>query len=416
MRLLTTPFPALIILAALTGGCTARAQSDPGVDAFWTAADADERRAHAATLQDWSVDRLYSALFRGPRFPAESPTGTVTEERVGADGLRYPYVLLIPEDYDPTRAWPVEIYLHGGVGRPAWEPGEPLWRRGYDQLRHPERIVIVPGAWNEAFWWFPNQAENVPAILRHVKSRYHVDDDRVYLSGVSDGGTGTYFFAFMQPTEWAAFLPFIGHPGVLRNPAGRASYALSFENLVGKPLYIVNGENDPLYPAASMAPYVELLERVQVEHVFRVIPGGGHNTAWLPEETPAIEAFKASHPRDPLPDALQWVTDRTDRFNRNHWIRIDRLAEAGRPGRLIVRRTANRFEVTAYSITDFTLLLSPAEVDFSRPVQVVVNGTSVLDGPVAQSTETLLHWAATDLDRSLLFTAELNLQVPADAR
>ena len=74
-------------------------------------------------------------------------------------------------------------------------------------MRDPRRIVVVPAAWDEAFWWFDNQADNVPSILRSIKQTYNVDDNRVYLTGVSDGGTGSYFFAFMQPTEWAAFLP-----------------------------------------------------------------------------------------------------------------------------------------------------------------------------------------------------------------
>ena len=130
----------------------------------------------------------------------------------------------------------------------------------------------------------------------------------------------------------------------------------------------------------------------------------------MPEETPFIEEFKAEHPRDPLQDRIRWVADRTDKFNRNSWIQIDGLSRT--PGLLDVFREGNRFEVTARGVSEFTLLLNPEEVDFSQPILVYVNGTTVLAEKVLESKETLLKWTQKDLDRKMLFTAELNLQVP----
>jgi predicted esterase len=383
---------------------------------FWRASTPVQQQLAAELLlaMTTDVDTLYGWLRKGPQFSAAVPRGYQELSRSGPDGLRFPYVVLIPDSYDPARPYPVEFMLHGGVGRPLPEEGGGWWRRGYDELRREDRITVVPAAWDEAFWWFPNQADNVPAILREIKRLYNVDDNRVTLTGVSDGGTGAYFFAFMQPTEWAAFLPYIGHPGVLRNPRGRASYHLFFENLGGKPLYIVNGEEDPLYPASAVRPYIELFQQANVEHVFRVIHDGGHDTRWLPEETPAIESFKQAHPRDPLPDTVQWVTNRTDLFNRNHWLRIDELAEEGQPGRVIASRDGNRIAVTSYYTLAFTLLLSPEEIDFDQPVEVEVNGVLAYQGTVDQSARTLLQWAARDLDRSMLFSAELQFQLPRE--
>ncbi len=383
------------------------------VTRFWTASPQDAP-VSAQQLQDAAPDALtlHAWLKAGPQWLQDVPTGELHRSRIDAEGTQFPYVLLVPEDYDPRRAWPVEFNLHGGISRPKPEAGESFWRNGYDALRDPDRIVVVPAAWDEAFWWFDNQADNIPAILHELKQTYHVDDNRVTLSGVSDGGTGSYFFAFLQPTEWAAFLPYIGNLAVLRNPAGRVSYPLSFDNLAGKPLYIVNGENDPLYPAARIQPYIDLMARANVEHIFRIIPQGGHDTRWLPEERPAIERFKAEHVRDPLPERVQWATDRTDRYNRNHWLRVDGLREQGQPGRVMVERTGNTFTVTAFGVSDFTLLLSPEEVDFEQPVQVLVNGTGVLARKVEASEQTLLQWAAKDRDRSMLFAAELPIHVP----
>ena len=413
----TTILPLLLATSLLLTQCQSAAGSDAGqilVDRFWRASSEPEQQQSSTQLLEAGADvaALYDSLSAGPDYSSDVPTGQLELSRTAPDGTVFPYVVLVPEDYDSSRPYPVEFNLHGGVNRPPMAPGEPLWRQGYDGLRDPRRIVVVPAAWDEAFWWFDNQADNVPSILRSIKQTYNVDDNRVYLTGVSDGGTGSYFFAFMQPTEWAAFLPYIGNPGVLQNPAGQVSYPLSFDNLAGKALYIVNGEKDPLYPARAVQRYIDYMARANVEHVFKVIPNGGHNTAWLPQERPAIEEFKRAHVRDPLPDTVQWATNRTDRYNRNHWLLIDELDKEGEPGRVIVRKEGNQIRVNAYYVNSFTLLLNPEEFNLALPVTVIINDVVVHDSLVSESANTLLKWAARDRDRAMLFTAELILRVP----
>ena len=410
----------LLLYALLLSSCSAlAADRDPQsagqqlVTEFWRAATAEQRQLAISQLLATApdTDTLYQWLRAGPDWPDFAPRGQLDLQREGADELQFPYVLLVPESYTPDQPMAVVFNLHGGVNRAKVEKGGVWWRQGYDSLRDPDRIVVLPAAWNESFWWFSNQAQNLPAILRSIKQSYNIDENQVYLTGVSDGGTGAYFFALFQPTEWAAFLPFIGNPSVLRNPNGRVSYPLFFDNLSGKPLYIVTGENDRLYPARAIKPHIDAMVEAGVEHTWVVIPGGGHNTEWLPDEAANIAAFKLNNVRDPLPEKLQWTANRTDVYNRNHWIRIDERAERGEAGQLVVRREGNTIEVDARAVAAFTLLLNPDEIDFSQPVQVRVNGKLIHNEQVGQSSQTLLKWAALDLDRTMLFTAELNLQI-----
>ena len=383
------------------------------VNTFWTASSeaAIESSKSELIAAASTISELYRWLKTGPAYAQSAALGQQESMRIGADGTRYPFVYLIPETYDATRSYPVEFMLHGGVSRPQWGPGGEWWRRGYDSLKQEDRIVVVPAAWNAAFWWYENQADNLPLILRELKQTYNIDDNRVTLTGVSDGGTGAYFFAFKQSTEWAAFLPYIGHPGVLRNPQSGPGYKLYFENLMSRPLYIVNGENDPLYPVSSIEPFINILQEANIEHVFRAIEGGGHNTNWLPEEQPMIEQFKLDNPRDPFPTELRWVTDRSDRYNRNLWMRIEELTVEGQPGLMSITQEGNSFTVTAESVDAFTLLLNPEQIDFSEEVRVVVNGRPLFVGHVAEDMNTLLDWAVRDRDRTMLYTAALSLRV-----
>lgn len=382
------------------------------INNFWLATTAEQRQESQQQLikQIPNVDSLYQRLKAGPSYPDDAAVGQQESARIAADGTRFPYVILVPDEYDSAISYPVEFMLHGGVSRPEWEAGGNWWRRGYDSLKQPDRITVVPASWNEAFWWFDNQAESLTAILKTIKQNYNVDDNRVTLAGVSDGGTGTYFFAFKQPTEWAVFLPYIGHPGVLRNTQSGGGHKLYFENLMSRALYIVNGENDPLYPVSSVRPFIDILEQAKINHIFKPIAGGGHNTNWLPEESPMIEQFKLDNPRDPFPEEIRWVADRTDRYNRNLWIQVDELAIENQPGMLEVSRNGNTFSVSADSVTEFTLLLNPEEINFSEVVKVSVNGSLLFDGIVVQDSNTLLSWAQRDMDKSMLYTAELNLR------
>jgi len=383
------------------------------ISQFWAAeTDQEQQVAIEALVNSGAdVDTMYRWLSQGPEYSDLVPTGIVESSRIAADDLEFPYVILVPVSYDPSRAYPVDFMLHGGVSRPPPENGSVWWRSGYETLADPERIVVVPAAWDEARWWFENQAENLQEILRQVKRRYHVDDNRVYLTGTSDGGTGAYFFAFKQPTDWAAFLPYIAQPAVLQNPDSGRRYRLYFENLLAKPLYMVNGENDPLYPAATLNRFVEVLRDAEIPHTFTVIEGGGHNTNWLPEQAQRIEDFKQMTVRDPLPDTVQWVTDPADNFNRNHWLLIDELESANQPGMVKVERQGNLVSITTLQVEKFTLLFSPLEIDFGSPLAVYLNGRLVMSESIRQDVETLLKWAAKDKDRSMLFTAELSLRV-----
>ena len=407
---------AVLLLAASASGFAAENGGGVLVDDFWQAVSAEEQRASQQALLAAADDvtTLYAWLKQGPAFSPDVETGAWEGSRTGADGLTFRYGVVVPEGYDPEVSYPVEFLLHGGVARPEWGPGVEWWRSGYANLQRDDRIIVVPASWREAFWWHENQADNLPAVLREVKRLYNVDDNRVSMTGISDGGTGAFFFAFKQPSEWASFLPYIGHPGVLRNPQGRDNNRLFFENLTAKPLYIVNGELDRLYPAASLQSFVDVLEEARVEYVFRVIEGGGHNTRWLPEETPAIEQFKTEHPRDPFPESLQWVADRDDRYNRNMWLRLDRMESPDFLAVLKAEREGNRFSVEATAVAEFTLLLNPDEIDFSQPVVVDVNGETVFEEMVEQSVEALLRWARETLDRQVLVTAELGISLPVE--
>ena len=81
-------------------------------------------------------------------------------------------------------------------------------------------------------------------------------------------------------------------------------------------------------------------------------------------------------------------------------------------GRVDAIRRGNVFDIETRGVTAVTLLLSPDVIDFAAPVRVSVNGRVVHEAVVAKSRETLLTWAARDQDRTMLYGAEVKVNVP----
>ena len=68
-------------------------------------------------------------------------------------------------------------------------------------------------------------------------------------------------------------------------------------------------------------------------------------------------------------------------------------------------------QASTHGVTAFTLLLSPDQFDFGKPLKVVVNGRTAFDGKIEKNVRTLLKYAASDNDRTMLFGAELRLKL-----
>jgi hypothetical protein len=395
--------------------------------------------AAAATMRAQNgepFDAAYARLKAGKTY-SRAAAGRV--ELTTKDGdTRLDNLLEVPPEYDPATPMALRVSLHGGVGREAPKPGDPPSRALSNRTPVGAELVLHPRAWAESAWWRPQQVDNILELVKRVKGSYNVDESRIYVTGVSDGGSGVYYLAMREATLWSACLPFNGHPLVIANPQTGADGQLYAGNLVNCPLYIVNGGRDPLYPAASVTPIVAMFRRAGVNPAYTVHPEAGHNVEWWPLERPRVEAFLGVHLRVAHPAKISWETERIDRYNRFRWLVIDRLGkrpsdvaledvnaynavptrelelfDRSKPsGRVDVARTGNTYEVKSRGVQQFTLLLSPEVIDFSRPVKVVVNGRIVHDAVVRKDVVTLQKWATRDVDRTMLYGAELRVAVP----
>jgi len=318
------------VLLGATFAIAPRAQSPSGVDAafarFFEARTPAEISAASEQVlaAGVSFDEAFKRLKRGRTYATTVARGIV-QASYRDDSGEYFYTLDVPENYDPSRAYQVRMQLHGGVGRIEQNTAPRSGAGG--RLAGAEQIYVMPYAWRDAPWWSRRQTANLHTILDLVKRTYNVDENRVVLSGVSDGGSGAYFIAMRDTTPFASFLPLNGFVMVLRNEIAEREGDLFPNNLLNKPFFIVNGGRDPLYPASVVEPYIEHFRKSGVDLEYTPEPNAGHDTSWWPEVKGSFENFVTAHPRRPLPDKLTWESDEVPA--RAHWLIIDSLAPAG---------------------------------------------------------------------------------------
>lgn len=429
VRLLPAVLCALLVPGSIVLRGAPPTPLDQAFEAYWKA-DSPKAAASAASkvlAAGAAFDEVLAHLRQGRPYEA-GQTGVITLRYPSVDGT-FENRVTVPADYRPDTPLALRVQLHGGINRP--EPGQIGVGRGRAQgsganrIEGERQIYVEPSGWAETPWWSIAQIENILRLVDTVKRRYNVDETQVYLTGISDGGTGSYYIGTREATLWATIMPLNGSILVLRNPSIGVAGDVFPENLSNTPFYIVNGGRDPLYPVQAVTRPIDWLQAMGVPLVFRPQPDAGHDTSWWPTERARYEAFVHDHRRDAHPGRLSWQTERTDRFNRVKWLVIDKLGRSAgeatfpevgvfahrNPGRVDIERRGNTFTASTRGVQAFRLLLSPDVVDFSQPVTVVVNGRQRFAGTVQRDPRVLLAWNARDNDRTMLYGAELPIAV-----
>ena len=178
---------------------------------------------------------------------------------------RFDYLLFLPREYETSdKAWPLILFLHG-----AGETGSDLEKvkiHGPPKIveSQPEFPFIVVSPQSPRRGW---NAEYLNVLLDEILSSYRVDRDRVYLTGLSMGGSGTWDLASLYPERFAAIVPICG--------TGDPNTA---EQLKDLPVWVFHGAKDTGVPLSRSKSMVEAFEKAGGNVRFTVYPDAGHDS------------------------------------------------------------------------------------------------------------------------------------------
>ena len=193
---------------------------------------------------------------------------------IDSSGRAIPYLVYVPSSYDPAREWPMILGLHGTAGYPQQILDIPRLvelaeERGY--------LVVCPASsgWYGSSWLSRKPSAltvrsdlHISDVLERTLEEFSIDQERMYLLGVSLGGAGAWHLAFSEPERWAAIAPItpasyhgtrdlepIGHVGVI----------------------MIQGEKDTAVSVGANRRIVEHMARMEMDHRYIEIPDAGHD-------------------------------------------------------------------------------------------------------------------------------------------
>ncbi len=179
----------------------------------------------------------------------------------------YKYLARVPEGQPPAGGkWPVILFLHGsgerGTDLPKVSSHGPLKVAKAGKIDLP--FILVAPQCPARIWWNPWQLLD---LLDEVAAKYPVDPDRIYLTGLSMGGFGSWSLACLAPERFAAVAPICG--------GGDPADAARLKEL---PVWVVHGGQDPTVPPELSADMVEALRALPGRVRFTVYPEAGHDS------------------------------------------------------------------------------------------------------------------------------------------
>ena len=217
------------------------------------------------------------AVPTGTSFAGDLPGGqkeNVLETTI-AKKVKLRYLLFLPQGYEQKgeKRWPLILFLHG-----AGERGDDLSlvaRHGPPKVvgTRPDFpfIVVSPQLPADRGQW---PADELLALLDEVEAAHAVDKDRVYLTGLSMGGYGTWSLGLAHPERFAAIAPFCGGGSLIGVILPDAAKAKALKTL---PIWVFHGARDHVVPLDESQRLVDRLQRMENHVKFTVLPEADHD-------------------------------------------------------------------------------------------------------------------------------------------
>jgi len=198
------------------------------------------------------------------------------------------YLLFLPQNYDSVESLPMIVFLHG-----AGERGsniEVVKKHGPPKIVKTKEdfgfIVLSPQCPTGQRW----NAPDVMALVQHIKETHKVDKERIYLTGLSMGGYGTWDTAANYPYEFAAIAPVCGG-GNPRNT----------RRMGHLPTWVFHGAKDTVVPMSQSEEMIAGMEKAGGSPKFTIYPDAGHDSWTKTYDNPALFEWFLKHKKQERP-------------------------------------------------------------------------------------------------------------------
>jgi predicted esterase len=207
--------------------------------------------------------------------------------RSGVDSTLQPYRVFIPAAYDGSKAFPLVVALHGMGGDETSifdQYANGAFRREAEKHSY---IVVCPKGREPASMYTGSAEQDVLDVIAEIERAYKIDLDRVYMTGHSMGGFGTWSIAIDHPDLFAAIAPISG-----------GGDPRKMDRIARIPELVVHGDADNTVSVQRSREMVLAGKKLGIEIKYVEVPGGSHVSVAVPAFGPIFEWFDA-HRRKP---------------------------------------------------------------------------------------------------------------------
>jgi predicted peptidase len=202
--------------------------------------------------------------------------------------LTLDYLLYLPADYQSKNDWPLILFLHGSNARGT--DIEVVKANGLPKLVEQGKtfpfLIVSPQCPGEGAWVW--QLQSLSALIDDVASTYNIDQDRLYVTGLSMGGFGTWALAAYTPDRFAAIIPICGGGEVT-----------SVRRLKHLPIWAFHGAKDDIVPIERTQELVDALTKAHGKVQLTRYPDHGHDSWTETYDNPEIYKWLLEQKRVP---------------------------------------------------------------------------------------------------------------------
>lgn len=381
-----------------------------------------------------SADSLYNLLSGWNGYP-DVQKGKVYEFRLQLDtNYTVPYFVYIPKGYDPARKTALLVYYKGG-----WLSRDSLPAGYRDEIRTDNPtyayldscnvIEIFPALEKKLAIYGYYGYQHLRRMIAETKSIFNIDDNRVYLSGFSDGGKTAYLAANLVPSAFACFYPING--SVVSPPF--------YANYTSRPVFSFVAQKDQLTDYRSILTKAAYANSLGASWSCRLLPGRHFYHPYQQDVLPVLFRHMQQITRNPFPVAITYHRSFDyEEFTGIDWLQMQvntakapeafhftdsvhtysgdgeamTISYGEKTGQVKATYFNNTFTILASQVKEIEIRLSPVMVNMNEDISVVINGQQIYTGKPGYSKQFLLDHFRKTFDRQQLWVNSIRLQVP----
>lgn len=366
------------------------------------------------------------------------------------DSIRSSYYVHLPAGYDPGKKYPVLFFLHGAVRSREFTDFQSEyilgdWNRFYTRHADMDGVILVfPQANKQYNWMTPDDGFfMIPAILKKIKTALNVDDNRVFISGHSNGATGAFSYWMKESTPFAGFFGFNTQPKVRTG-------GTFLENGLNRFFVNFSTDQDYYYPPQANDSLQAVATSLHLNFEDHRYNGFSH---FFPMYDSSETAYKFLFQkiktclRNPFPEEISWETDDV-KYGRMDWLHITELDTMSqraewhktinfgihkwmeyndkkelvtkdvdrrafdfprRSGTVNAKFDNNIFSIKTSCVKTFRLYISPQMIDMKKPVTVYVNGERVFRDKVKYNDDFMMSSFEQHKDRTQIWVNYIDI-------